>query len=213
MFLASKILNEPYEELMELKHTNPQKFKHIRNQMKACNFGLIYGMTAETLFERLLLIDPKVTPERATQIYKIWHSTFPEIQDYYDHCEIVISQYRKPIFGFDYKNQITSVRGRVHFNQLINYPVQSTCADILKLALRAFKLSQQKGFISQNIKVVLTAHDEIVFECDDTADIEKTRSQVVLIMEVAGNLILQELVSGVSVEVESSIGKCWADKT
>ena len=44
-----------------------------------------------------------------------------------------------------------------------NFPIQATCTDILKTALRLFYLSKQKSFIDSDVSVILTAHDEIVF--------------------------------------------------
>lgn len=43
-FLASKLLNKSYEDLIEFKETNPKEFKQIRNSMKPVNFGKTYGM-------------------------------------------------------------------------------------------------------------------------------------------------------------------------
>ena len=45
IFLATKILHRTYEELMDLKNTNPKEFKRIRNFM----FGLLYGMGYKTI--------------------------------------------------------------------------------------------------------------------------------------------------------------------
>ena len=51
-FLASKLLNKSYEDLIEFKETNPKEFKQIRNSMKPVNFGKTYGMGAQTLWQR-----------------------------------------------------------------------------------------------------------------------------------------------------------------
>lgn len=48
LFLTSQVLGEPYEDLMGLKSTSPQEYKKKRTPMKAVNFGLLYGMGAET---------------------------------------------------------------------------------------------------------------------------------------------------------------------
>ena len=51
-YLASQALGKSSEELNELKETDPSKYKKIRNSMKTVNFGLQYGMGAQTLWKR-----------------------------------------------------------------------------------------------------------------------------------------------------------------
>ena len=72
---------------------------------------------------------------------------------------------------------ITSVRGRprrpiknqysnkkfLDSGQMVNHPIQATCSDFLKGSLRVLYMLIQSGVLPAHI--VLTAHDEIVFEC------------------------------------------------
>lgn len=77
----------PYEELMELKETDPAEFKQIRNSMKAVNFGLIYGMGPQTLWGRLLTQNQAVSFQEAQRLHRTWFNTFPKIQNYRDECQ------------------------------------------------------------------------------------------------------------------------------
>ena len=91
------------------------------------------------------------------------------------------------------------------------FPIQATCADILKTALRLFCLAQQNGLIDKNILIVLTAHDEIVFQCPQRLS-PKVQNQVIAILVTAANKLLQPLEPQIEVEVECGVGDSWADK-
>ena len=69
MFLASKTLKRSYNELMQLKQTDPKEFKRIRNSMKPVNFGKIYGMGPQTLWERFLTLGQTMTFEQANHLH------------------------------------------------------------------------------------------------------------------------------------------------
>ena len=88
-----------------------------------------------------------------------------------------------------------------------NFPIQATCADILKTALRFFYLSKQRAFVQKDVTVVLTAHDEIVFQCL-SAHSEEVEQQVKTIMLAAAHAVLKEI----QCDVEIGVGDSWAAK-
>ena len=82
IYLASKVLNLSYDELMALKQTDPIKFKQIRDSMKPVNFGKVYGMGPQTLWRRFLSLGENKTFDEAQALHAKWDQTFPEIHTY-----------------------------------------------------------------------------------------------------------------------------------
>nr|AYC64085.1 hypothetical protein [Johnson-sea-linkia profunda] len=215
MFLASQVLEKPYEQLMAFKQTDPQEYKKTRTPMKSVNFGLLYGMGAKTLWIRLISQGNTYTQAQVQHIHNVWTKTYTGITKYKQMCQSAITQnyLQAPKIPASV-NALTSLRGRVArdvdtITSTYNFPIQATCADILKTALRLFYLSKQKAFIKEDVTVVLTAHDEIVFQCA-TSQVEQVEKQVVALMMAAANKILKPLDPEIEVEVESGVGDSWA---
>ena len=216
IFLASQVLEKPYEELMALKKEDPTQYKKIRTPMKSVNFGLLYGMGPETLWKRFIAQGHFETQQEVSRIHRTWVRTYPGIARYKNRCQIQTQQIREPIPVLFDRSSITSLRGRVSrksdaFTTSINFPIQATCADILKTALRFFTKAQELQLIASKLKVVLTAHDEIVFQCP-TDQVEQAEKQVTAIMLSAAHKILQPLEPRIECDVESGVGGSWGAK-
>ena len=195
IFLASKILNRTYESLMSLKQTEPKEFKRIRTLMKALNFGLLYGMGPETLWLNLLTDNLNYSREEVTKMHKTWHNTFSEIRRFHYKCKYIGHKPRTKYPVLNTSSYITSALGRIcreadKDTTYFNFPIQATCADILKLALSLFYEAQIQGKISKEVFVRITAHDEIVFEMP-TNIAENTRQKVLNIMLNAAYFVLK----------------------
>lgn len=65
--------------------------------------------------------------------------------------------------------------------------------------------------IGDSVRVVLTAHDEIVFQCP-TGQVEQVEKHVVAIMLTAANKILKSLNGQIECDIESGVGDTWAAK-
>ena len=211
IFLASQVLDKSYEQLMELKQKDPRELKNIRTPMKSVNFGLFYGMGPDTLWKRLISQGSIYMKEEVRRIHYVWTHTYPGIAKYKQRCENAIKRPTLPApFIPSSPSVITSLRGCVArqvdtVTSTYNCPIQSTCADILKTALRLFCLAQQNGFIDNNILIVLTAHDEIVFQCPQRLS-QKVQKQVISLLVTAA------LEPQIECKVESGVGDSWAAK-
>lgn len=216
IFLASKILNQTYESLMALKETDPKEFKRIRTLMKALNFGLLYGMGPAKLWEKLGEQNMYYSHKEVEEMYKTWHNTFPEVRHFHYKCKRIANRIRPEYPILHTNTYITSVLGRIcrkdtKETTYFNFPIQGTCADILKLSLCLFLQAQTQGTISKDIVVKITAHDEIVFETP-TNIAEMTQATVQKIMLSAAHFILKPFNSKINVGVESNIGGDWSEK-
>ena len=113
VFLASQVLEKPYEDLMKLKDTNPKEYKKVRTPMKSVNFGLLYGMGALTLWTRLISQGYIYTQTEVQHIHNIWTDTYGGISEYKRVCEYEISKNQLTVPQIPESiHAITSLRGR-----------------------------------------------------------------------------------------------------
>lgn len=160
--------------------------KDMRRKAKTANFGIIYGISAFGLSERL-----DIPRSEAKQLIDDYFVTYPKIKEYTD--SVVQSArdkgYVETLFGRRrYLNDINSrnsvVRGYAERNA-VNAPIQGTAADIIKIAMinifRRFKEEKIKS------KMILQVHDELNFTVYNE-ELEKVKSIVKNEMESAVKL-------------------------
>lgn len=133
-----------------------------RTKSKRANFGIIYGITAFGLAERL-----GISRDESKKLIEGFFETFPKVRNYMDRAieEARQNEYVETLFGRrrylkDINSQNGTVRGFAERNA-INAPIQGTAADIIKVAMiRIFN-----RFKTENIrsKMILQVHDELNF--------------------------------------------------
>ena len=225
-FLAAQVYPQyTYESLMELKKTNPSKYKELRSTMKGVNFGLVYGMGAPTLWDVLLSQEQALPFKTANLLHTTWGRTFPKIREYQNRCRNnfynSVADLPYPLAG---SPNITSMLGHIrrplipvdptkkpfiNMTQIINFPIQSTCTDFLKFSLTRLWLYLQQSNLHAHI--VLSAHDEIVVECHHK-EVAHLKRVMVQIMISSAQYILHPLYPKAPVGVDTGIGHSWADK-
>jgi len=154
-----------------------------RRKAKTANFGIIYGISAFGLAERL-----EVSRTEAKELIDNYFSTYPMVRQYMnDSVEAARARgYITTAFGRRrYLPDITSrnavVRGYAERNA-INAPIQGTAADIIKVAMiRIDQRFEREGIRS---KMILQVHDELNFSVLPE-ELEKVRQIVVEEMESA----------------------------
>ncbi len=172
----------------------------MRRKAKTANFGIIYGISAFGLSQRL-----NISRTEAKEIIDGYFEAFPDVQKYMEKSiEIARNNgYVKTLFGRKrYLNEINSanavVRGMAERNA-INAPIQGSAADIIKIAM----INIYNRFLDQNIqsKMILQVHDELNFEVFNT-EIETVKEIVKYEMENAIQL-------DIPLTVEMDTGKNW----
>ena len=151
-----------------------------RRKAKTANFGILYGISAFGLAERL-----GVPRSEAKSLIENYFATFPKIKEY---IERAIAQARE-------QGYVTTLMGRKRmlpdinsrnanvraFNErnAINAPIQGTAADIIKVAMnRIYRRFRQEGLRSQ---MILQVHDELNF---DVVPDELERVQAIVVKEM-----------------------------
>jgi DNA polymerase-1 len=135
----------------------------MRRKAKTANFGIIYGISAFGLAQRL-----NIPRNEAKQIIDDYFANFTQVKRYMDE-QILLARkrgYVETIMGRRrYLKDITSenaaVRGFAERNA-INAPIQGSAADIIKVAM----VRIQRRFDNENIasKMNLQVHDELNFD-------------------------------------------------
>ena len=149
---AAKIFKVPISEVTS----------EMRRKAKTANFGIIYGISAFGLSERL-----DIPRKEAVALIDGYFSSFPDVKNY---MEKTIEKARtdgfvQTLFGRkrylpDINSQNANVRNFAERNA-INAPIQGTAADIIKIAM----INIDREITNCNLKteMILQVHDELVF--------------------------------------------------
>ena len=173
---ASKIFKKPLEEV-----TSDE-----RRKAKTANFGIIYGISAFGLAERL-----GVSRQEAKQLIDEYFITYPGVKTYMEKSIEMARErgYTETIFHRrcqlpDINSNNSVVRGYAERNA-INAPIQGSAADIIKIAMiRIFRRMKEEGLQS---KMILQVHDELNFS---VLPEEKEKLQNLVIKEMQGAALL-----------------------
>lgn len=134
-----------------------------RRKAKTANFGILYGISAFGLSERLNI--PRL---EAKELIENYFATFPGVRRYIDDSVKQARQlgYVTTKFGRrrmlpDINSRNAVVRGFSERNA-VNAPIQGTAADIIKIAMvKIYRRMQQLGLKS---KMIMQVHDELNFD-------------------------------------------------
>ncbi len=188
-YTASLVLEKPEEEVT----------KEERQIAKAMNFGLIYGISARGLSEYARSsygVDLDV--DSADTFRKKFFKFFHHFKEWHDQVKRELRE-KEEVRGM-------TLLGRPYrattFTDAVNYPIQGTGADLLKLAVLMFSVELKKRGLPA--KIVNLVHDEIVVECQEEVSGE-VRESLENAMIQAGHIVLKQ----VPVEVESEVSDRW----
>jgi len=137
--------------------------REMRRNAKTVNFGIIYGISAFGLAERL-----QIPKQEAARIIKQYFDKYPGIKDYMESTIAFARQngYVTTLLGrrryiADINSANAMLRGYAERNA-INAPVQGSAADMIKLAMIAIHRVMEQNQLKS--KMVMQVHDELVFE-------------------------------------------------
>ena len=173
-----------------------------RRIAKTANFGIMYGISAFGLSQRL-----KIGRSEAKKIIEDYFANFPAISSYIEDTLTAAREngYVETIFGRrrylpDINSRNATVRALAERNA-INAPIQGTSADIIKIAMiNVSRRIQEEGLQS---RMVLQIHDELVFDAVPQ-EIDKLQQ---IVREEMENVI--EL--SIPLTVECNYGKNWLE--
>lgn len=189
---AAKIFGVPHDQV-----TSDQ-----RRIAKTANFGIMYGISAFGLAQRL-----RIGRKDAQKIIDDYFTGFPSILSFIEDTKAAAREtgYVETIFGRRrYIPDINSKNGTLRAlaeRNAVNAPIQGTSADIIKMAMiEVDKAMTEAGMRS---RMVLQIHDELVFDAVPE-EIEELKKIVVDRMENVVKL-------SVPLTVECNYGKNWLE--
>ncbi len=189
---AAKVYGIPLEEVT----------KEMRRNAKTVNFGIVYGISAFGLSERL-----NIPRQEAAELIGQYFEQYPGVRQYMDDTIAFARkhEYVSTILGRRrYVKDINSANGVVRGfaeRNAINAPIQGSAADMIKLAMiRIFEAMQKKNLKS---KMILQVHDELVFDAHkDEADALK---------ELVADKMKNAMELDVPIVVDINTGENWLE--
>ena len=173
-----------------------------RSSCKMVNFGIIYGISAFGLSQRL-----RIPRREAAGLIETYFQEYPKIRAFMDRAIAsarekgyaeTLTKRRRTLRDINSRNATARQAAE---RDAVNTPVQGTAADLMKLAMvrvaRALKAEGLKA------KMVLQIHDELLF---DTPPDEVDRVVALAKREMSSAMDL-----GVPLEVGVGIGENWLE--
>lgn len=149
---AARVFHKPLDEVT----------RDERRKAKTANFGIIYGISAFGLAERM-----EVSRAEAKELITNYFSTYPKVKDYMERSVAeakergyIVTAFGRRRYLPDINSRNAVVRGYAERNA-VNAPIQGTAADIIKVAMiRIDERFRREGIQS---KMILQVHDELNF--------------------------------------------------
>ena len=189
---AAKIFQVPLEEVSS----------DMRRKAKTANFGIIYGISAFGLSQRL-----SIPRGEAKEIIDAYFKEFPAVKEYMDgaiekarkdeYVETILGR-RRYLRDINSRNQ--TMRGFAERNA-INAPIQGSAADLIKVAMIDVHNWMKKEKLKS--KMILQVHDELVFDAH--------KDEVEILKKNIPGLMSNAIKLAVPVEVEVGLGKDWLE--
>lgn len=189
---ASKIYNKKHGDVS----------REERAKAKTANFGIIYGISAFGLSQRL-----NIPRKEAKDLIESYFNTYKRVKEYMEECIAAAREhgYVETMLGRrrylrDINSRNAVVRGFAERNA-INAPIQGSAADIIKIAM----INIHRNLIGSGMKskMILQVHDELVFDVYGP-EMEKLKTMVITQMEEAISLT-------VPLVVEYGTGSNWLE--
>jgi DNA polymerase-1 len=174
----------------------------MRSRCKMVNFGIIYGISAFGLAQRL-----GISRKQAADLIEAYFVQYPGVKTYMDKtiAEARTRGFVQTVLGRrrflrDIASRNATSRQAAERNA-INTPVQGTAADLIKLAMT--RLHHAIRDRKLGARLVLQVHDELLL------DVPKTEEQEV--RELVKQAMVHALDLGVPLGVEVGSGPTWLD--
>jgi DNA polymerase-1 len=172
----------------------------MRRKAKMVNFGIIYGISAFGLSQRL-----SIPRKEAAEIIEAYNIEFPALKKYMDEIINIAreQEFVETILGRrrylrDINSRNMTIRGYAERNA-INAPIQGSAADIIKVAM----INIHRWMKKENLKskMIMQVHDELVF------DVLKSEAEILkpAVEEFMKNAIPLE----VPMEIGIGMGENW----
>ena len=184
-------------------HVEPDEVtREMRDKAKTVNFGIIYGISAFGLQQRL-----NIPRGEANDLIENYFEKFPGVQAYIDKTIEFAREHGYVATRTGRRRYIRDINSRNKTLQraaerlAMNSPIQGTAADMLKLAMiRVHTALHEGGF---KTKMLLTVHDELVFDMH--------KSEIETVIPVIVEQMKGAIPMSIPIEVETGYGANWLE--
>jgi DNA polymerase I len=174
----------------------------MRSKAKMVNYGIVYGLSAYGLADRL-----QIEQEEAQQFIDRYLERFPAVAQFIADAIEQAEQHGYVSTLFGRRRQVPEIRARnwqtrkLGERLAVNSIIQGTAADIIKVAMvRCHDALAGAGLATRTI---LQIHDELLFEGPEA---EAERAQEIVCAEMVGAATLDPPLT-----VEAGVGPNWLD--
>jgi DNA polymerase I len=158
----------------------------LRRRAKMINYGIIYGIGAFGLAQRL-----GIPHGEAKAFIEAYFDEYPGVRDYMERAKaearehgFVTTLFGRRCFVPEIASKVPARRSYAE-RQAINAPIQGSAADIMKRAMR--RVDRALEAEAPEVRMLLQVHDELVFEAPENA-VEPAKALVKSVMEGAAAL-------------------------
>lgn len=190
------------------KAPDQDNWKELRGYAKNTNFALLYGGTGNTVSSRV-----GCDKNEGWRIYKQFNSTYKGLERWQKAQVKMARKYgfvttalgrRYPTPEID--NEIKWIREKNERNA-INGPIQGSSADLTKLAMgSAYLLVKKNGWFGK-VNMLITIHDELVFEIDKDIFEEAVAA---LNQMMTRNGVIKKLKWPITLQSDVEFGEDWS---
>ncbi len=174
----------------------------MRSRCKMVNFGIIYGISAFGLAQRL-----GISRKAAADLIEAYFGQYPGVKAYMDRTiaeartrGFVQTALGRRRFLRDIASRNATSRQAAERNA-INTPVQGTAADLIKLAM--IRVNRELRARKLGARMVLQVHDELLLDVP--------RQEEAVVRELVRDAMVHALDLGVPLAVEIGSGENWLD--
>ncbi|MDC1442735.1 DNA polymerase I [Rhodospirillaceae bacterium] len=193
---ASEVFNVPLQEIDSM----------VRRNAKAINFGIIYGISSFGLARQL-----RCQQSDAKRYIDAYFDKYPGIKAYMENTKLAAraNGYVETLFGRKIHlsgiKEASPARRGFFERAAINAPIQGTAADIIKRAMIKVPMALKNAQL--NAQMLLTVHDELLFEVPNT-ELQDTTQTLRRAMEEAA---MPAVKISVPLVAEAGTGLNWAE--
>lgn len=182
--------------------TTDEVTSDLRRKAKTANFGIVYGISAFGLSERL-----SIPRSEAKMLIDGYYNSYPRVKEYMNEA-IEHAREKGYVTTFmgrkrylpDINSRNAVVRGYAERNA-VNAPLQGSAADIIKRAMIDIYRDIRKAGLKS--KMIMQVHDELIFNVVPS-ELPQLQSIIFDRMRGAYN-------GPVPLEVSSGVGKNWLE--
>ncbi len=210
-FSGDKTMIKSFAEGLDIHSMTASKINHVkidevtpemRRRAKVANFGIIYGISAFGLSQRL-----NIPRKEASALIDEYFKQFPLVKKYMDdviakardqeYVETILGR-RRTLPEINSRNQ--TQRGFAERNA-INAPIQGSAADLIKIAM----INIHDWMIKEKLRsrMILQVHDELVFDM--------VKSEEKKLVKKVSELMSNAMKLKVPLEVGTGVGKNWLE--